>query len=685
VDKTIVVETGDYVDPTYAKRAAFLATNDMTSGAEETHNEMIETYMTPNEYESIKVYARLGGGTSDITNAVNRGCVFAVYFGHSGSTGWSTPAFGQSNVQNLANAGLYGLVFGFSCNTAHFDYDECFGETWLRVPNKGAAAYLSASNYVWWGSWSAWESSRRMETYFFESFFVKDLWEIGPAWLSACYALLNDPDFGPNHDHTRNIFEQFVILGDPSLRLPKGDGFSLHVAPAARDLCSPPADETTYAIEVEQHGDFNEAVTLSATGTPTGATVDFSVNGQPPPFDSILTLGNLTGCAPGHYTIRIEGTSATKEAVKFVDLFLSGATPGAVVLTSPPNGAFDVARRPTLQWQASAQTTTYDVQVARDLEFTNVVYTAQSSEPSHSVVLNLDTDTLYYWRVRAVNGCGDSGYSAPFNFTTVAVVDYCTQMFSDGAGFDLLNKMLVLTPDGSGNVYGACVEDITALPTDPTGGTTLSLADDNSVPVTLGDSRTVELYGLAYSTFHVGSNGYVTFTAGDGNYQVSLDAHFNLPRISAMFADLNPEAGGSISWRQLDDRAAVTWSGVPMWGTSNYITMQIEMLFNGDIHLAWINNNPTRTCLTGLSEGSGTPSDFEESDLSAYLECAHADDMNCDGVWDLDDVGPFVLALLDPASYEAAYPDCDMMNGDLNDDSALDGADISALVDALIP
>ncbi|MFQ5805275.1 MAG: C25 family cysteine peptidase, partial [Phycisphaerae bacterium] len=161
VNKTLYVEAGVFDDPDYVKRAAFLATNDMTSGAEETHDWVIENYMDPAEFQSIRIYARLGGGTQDIANAVNNGCLFVSYGGHSGSGGWSNPPFNQYDVQALTNAGLYGLVFGWSCNTAHYSYDECFGETWQRVANRGAAAYLSASDYIYWGDWDAWEPSRQ--------------------------------------------------------------------------------------------------------------------------------------------------------------------------------------------------------------------------------------------------------------------------------------------------------------------------------------------------------------------------------------------------------------------------------------------------------------------------------------------------------------------------------------------
>ncbi|MCK4340839.1 MAG: hypothetical protein KAY37_03855 [Phycisphaerae bacterium] len=301
VDKTLLVESGNYSDPTYTKRAAFLATDDSTAQAEQNHDWVIDNYMTPAEFDSIKIYAGQGGGTADVTAAVNQGCLFTVYFGHSSSSGWWSPSFGTSNVQALSNDGLYGLAMGWSCNTSRYSSDECVGETWLREAHKGAAAYLSASDYVWWGSVSAWDSSRRMERYFFESFFVDGIWEVGPAWQAALWRILADPDYGPTHDHTRNIFEEFVLLGDPALKLPGG-------CPEAGELT---LNHQMYACEdlagiiVADCGlDLNPGaidtveITVDSTSEPTGETVLLTETGpNTAEFAGTLALSETN--APG--------------------------------------------------------------------------------------------------------------------------------------------------------------------------------------------------------------------------------------------------------------------------------------------------------------------------------------------------------------------------------------------------
>lgn len=60
-------------------------------------------------------------------------------------------------------------------------------------------------------------------------------------------------------------------------------------------------------------------------------------------------------------------------------------------------------------------------------------------------------------------------------------------------------------------------------------------------------------------------------------------------------------------------------------------------------------------------------------------------DMNCDGRVDGLDVQGFVLALLDGAAYDAAYPECSALNGDMNDNGSVTLDDIPAFVTTLLP
>jgi len=218
VDKTLFIEAGDFPDPDYIKRGAFVANPDTHGMSEPTHDWVIENYFEPNDYEGIRVYARDGADTQDVTDAVNYGCLWVAYYGHSAPTYWRDPQFTQSNVRALSNAGLYGVVTSHSCNVGNFTLNDCFGETWLREADKGAAAVIFPSDYIYWDSPEEWLPSTVLEHSWFRAFFEDDIWEVGPAWQAALYHF--EEDYDGDVDVKRNFFEEFNLLGDPSLCLP---------------------------------------------------------------------------------------------------------------------------------------------------------------------------------------------------------------------------------------------------------------------------------------------------------------------------------------------------------------------------------------------------------------------------------------------------------------------------------
>ncbi|TWT45825.1 hypothetical protein RAS1_22600 [Phycisphaerae bacterium RAS1] len=59
-------------------------------------------------------------------------------------------------------------------------------------------------------------------------------------------------------------------------------------------------------------------------------------------------------------------------------------------------------------------------------------------------------------------------------------------------------------------------------------------------------------------------------------------------------------------------------------------------------------------------------------------------DMNCDGVANVLDINPFVLALSNPAAYAEQNPLCDRLNGDLEGDGNLTVLDINPFVAVLL-
>jgi hypothetical protein len=255
----------------------------------------------------------------------------------------------------------------------------------------------------------------------------------------------------------------------------------------------------------------------------------------------------------------------------------------------------------------------------------------------------LTDNTTYYYTVAATDEAGNTAADATCrSFTTPEVPDFFTQLFTNDN--DLDNLSLIFNPNGSNDFYLGCAEAITELPTDPTGGTALSLTDDSYATISLGGGATVSLYGVSYNTFYVGSNGYITFGSGDSEYNESLAAHFDLPRVSALFDDLNPAQGGTVSWKQLADRVAVTWLNVTEFNAGNQNTFQIELYFNGQININFL-AIAASDGLAGLSAGNGVDPDFFMSDLSGLGPCQAFPPTAQDGAADVNENTPTAITL----------------------------------------
>ena len=91
--------------------------------------------------------------------------------------------------------------------------------------------------------------------------------------------------------------------------------------------------------------------------------------------------------------------------------------------------------------------------------------------------------------------------------------------------------------------------------------------------------------------------------------------HFATLRVSALFDDLDPTAGGTIRTLELNDRVVITWENISEYDQSNSNTFQVEMYYDGRIQLAWLNIDATDG-LVGLSDGLGLRPGLTETDLS---------------------------------------------------------------------
>jgi hypothetical protein len=192
-------------------------------------------------------------------------------------------------------------------------------------------------------------------------------------------------------------------------------GFTLAATPALVEACALTDPEASFEIAVAGLDDFADAVELSADGLPPGTSASFVPNGLVPDFSSLLTISELDQSVTGSYTIQVTGIGADVDATvraTSVQLRLAVAAADVPALMAPAHGAVGVALTPTLTWTAAANATSYELEVASDIGFEDIVYQATVTGTSHQLPTALASATQYFWRVRGSNACG-AGLASP--------------------------------------------------------------------------------------------------------------------------------------------------------------------------------------------------------------------------------------------------------------------------------
>ncbi|MEM7083261.1 MAG: thrombospondin type 3 repeat-containing protein [Pseudomonadota bacterium] len=226
-------------------------------------------------------------------------------------------------------------------------------------------------------------------------------------------------DNRPTDGGTASQIDTFVA---DVLNVGAGPNFQLTADSSTFEVCVP--DTVGVNLNVGSISGFSDDVTLSSSA-PAGFGVTFGTNPVSPGGSSSATIsvgGTVTG---GDYNVDLIGSATgVDDRVVGVSIAAADAVPGSATLVSPANGEGSQALMPTLTWNDASQAASYQVQIATDPGFTNLVDLGVTDTTSYTLAATLETSTTYYWRVRAINICGDGAYSAANSFETGTLI--CT-------------------------------------------------------------------------------------------------------------------------------------------------------------------------------------------------------------------------------------------------------------------
>jgi len=99
------------------------------------------------------------------------------------------------------------------------------------------------------------------------------------------------------------------------------------------------------------------------------------------------------------------------------------APPTQPNLIAPTNGSAGIPLASSFSWTSIEGADSYQIQIARDNAFTSLEKDESDLTETTASFLLPEYQTIYYWRVKAINASGESDWSETWNFTTEIISD----------------------------------------------------------------------------------------------------------------------------------------------------------------------------------------------------------------------------------------------------------------------
>ncbi len=188
--------------------------------------------------------------------------------------------------------------------------------------------------------------------------------------------------------------------------------FTIGATPGSRTIDV--GASTNYTVNLGYLYGFAHPCTLSVSGLPGGTTASFSPNPVKSPTTSSVMNVNTTGSTPaGTYTLTIQGTGSQTHSTTVI--LVVNVAPAAFTLISPDSGSTVSTLTPTLRWHKATDpdpldTVKYTLYYSKESDFTPIDSFYNIAD-TFRVMPALSDDTVYYWKVKAVDKWGKTTLS----------------------------------------------------------------------------------------------------------------------------------------------------------------------------------------------------------------------------------------------------------------------------------
>ena len=198
--------------------------------------------------------------------------------------------------------------------------------------------------------------------------------------------------------------------------------FTMTLDDTSISTCAP--DDAVYNFQYNTYQGFNEETTFSVTNLPTGATAVFSPEKATADNTMVtLTISSISESQNGLHQPILTGTSLSDENNVNLSLMIDTEIETKPFLSYPQNNTQNLSTNIKFTWTAENETSSYIIDIATDLEFSNIVETS-TTEFEHYTATNLNQDSTYYWRVKETNSCDTGENSLIYKFQTGQIEEF---------------------------------------------------------------------------------------------------------------------------------------------------------------------------------------------------------------------------------------------------------------------
>lgn len=224
----------------------------------------------------------------------------------------------------------------------------------------------------------------------------------------------NSSGYGDWTNTWRFTTVQIGIPTIPTLLLPANSSSNISVTPYLD--WSNSANTSHYKLWISLTSTFDTLVFSKDTILPSEFTVPDSILG----YDTLYYWKVMA--------LNYAGASNWSQVFRFRTVPFGSGTPAVPVLLSPPNNATNVSAVALLDWGDAMLAVNYHLNIATDLNFNNMIQSTDTITLSQYKIQPgiLNHNTLYFWRVRAINTLGQSKWSSVFVFRTALLTNLST-------------------------------------------------------------------------------------------------------------------------------------------------------------------------------------------------------------------------------------------------------------------